>query len=251
MEHHVGRARNDLPLLLDARDIHVADPVGVEFAQPLALQVGVGDLELPLGQQRLLAGLARHPICFRLLDRPSQQLGQERNQQGHAHDAERIRDAIADRDRGGHLRIHPADCVDRAGQRGSVGHRAGEHACSQCVRVAHQPGEQHGHQPRGQQSGQGHDDKLAALPLEGAEEARAGLQPDRVDEEQQAQVHHRLGNGQPEVAEGQADEEDRSSSQRHPAPGQAAEPRANGKDREEDEHLLGEECAHIYLYVGC
>ena len=47
-----------------------------------------------------------------------------------------------------------------------------------------------------------------------------------------------------EVAEGEADEEDGGGAERDAPEREAAQPRPEGEDGEEDEHLLGEECAH-------
>ena len=55
----VGRAGDDLAVVLDARDVDLAQAVRVELAQPLALQVGVDHPELLLAQ----AGPLGRPGC--------------------------------------------------------------------------------------------------------------------------------------------------------------------------------------------
>ncbi len=77
------------------------------------------------------------------------------------------------------------------------------------------------------------------MPAQGGQEAGTHLQPDRVHEEDEAQLAHELAGAlldvHAEVAEGEAHEEDAGDAEAHPAESHRAQGEAQGGHQREDE----------------
>ena len=87
--------------------------------------------------------------------------------------------------------------------------------------------------------GRGQEVEAQAVPAQRGEEARSHLEADRVDEEHEAQLAHELAGAlldvHPEVAEGDAHEEDASDAEADAAHPHRTQRQAQGRHQRQDE----------------
>ena len=208
------------------------------------MAVGIRHQELLHLERRQIGALRLNPLQLLRAHISAQQTRHELHQQHNADQGERIGDAIAHRDGSLLQRLDAIHGIDRGGQGGCVGQRAGEQPGSEGVRETEGFRHDHRRHSAGADRRQSRQDEAAGLAAEGAEEARPGLQADGVHEQEESQFRDRWGRLEAEMTEYQRDEKHRGRAERDSFDGNLSEPRADREDDEQAKNGFKEQLRH-------